>query len=604
MGRLLFRIKEWMLKRSYSSPSSVPYLHGPDVSVINGEDGVLYLEHPDPMSGEDRILLEVLADKVREHPDAIFFEQDSASGWERASYGDVLIASEGLARALATQGLKKNDIVFILAENSIQYAVMSFAVMACGAVQAPLAPQVLTRAPEMVTALCHQMKPALVITDAGMEICDFGGAEHIELPPTYAELEFGERLPLEAALENWSERISSLGPDDLAKILFTSGSTGTPKGVVNTYGMISAGQKIQSQQFEGITSADGERYTIVDWLPWHHTFGGNSNLYSVLWNGGQLTIDKGRPTQGDFQITLDNMRREPPNAYVGVPSSIAYLVDALEADDDLARQLFSKLKAISNGGAALSAPLVSRLQALARKWRGEAVLIGGGYGMTETCAVITQIWWPDADPHTLGLPAPGIKMKLVPLDGGRYECRVKGPNVTPGYICDGKPKSDGLFDEEGYFRTGDSLRFTDPERPEQGLSFAGRLKEEFKLANGTWVRCGQLRSDLLEALAPAVQDAIVVGENRDAPGALLWLKNGAGMADVEDKLSRFNAGRSVSRRISRVSILRSPPDASSGEITSKGSLNQIRMRETRRDEIDALYTDGHVAAAVGQSKHA
>ena len=527
--------------------------------MSEGEEGVLYLEHPAPLEHDPRTLLEVLADQAESHPEDIMFEQEAAQGWEQVSFAEVLRRSEELARDLSDSGLAKGDVVVFIARNSIQYALMSFAVMACGAVQAALAPQMLSRSPEQVTELCRSLRAVMAVTDKGEANDETLGVRVFELPASVARMDEVPSTPLSQVLSSWRQRVADIQAGDIAKILFTSGSTGSPKGVVNTYGMISAAQKIQSQQFAALHDPDGDRYSLVDWLPWHHTYGGNSNFYSVLWQGGRLTLDSGRPMPGEFDKTLSNIRRQPPNAFNGVPSSIANLVDALERDEDFAARLFSRLKAVSNGGAALNASLVTRLQQLAKRWRGEAVLIGGGYGMTETCAVVTQIWWPDAHPHTLGLPPPGIRLKLVPLDAERYECRVKGPNVTPGYFSAGHIVSQGLFDEEGFFRTGDSLSFVDPAHPETGLSFAGRLKEEFKLANGTWVRSGQLRADLVDALSRELQDAIVVGENRDAPGALLWLRDEVTMTEVEEKLRLFNEGRSVSRRIAFAAVLRHPP---------------------------------------------
>ena len=574
---------------------------GTGVPVLNGlreaatrvetrEDGVLFLRHPDRLEERHKTAPAVLLDTVRSQPDAVFLrERDRNGKWSSFTYAEILALSDALASGIQAQGVASGDVVAIFAENSVAHAVLGLALAALGAISAPLAPLLLDRAPDQARELCEQLAVRAVATDRNGPF-KAGQAIDIDLSEGLDGLRAISRDGNRPET-SWAARVASLDLRSIAKILFTSGSTGTPKPVVNTHAMISAAQDMQSQLFDAVvaTSDDDEHYEITDWLPWHHTFGGNSNFYGVLWAGGTLTIDAGRPVEGGFQPTLDALAANPPTAFVGVPASIAMLVDHLEADDELARRFFRRVRLLTSGGAALSPALVSRLQALAVAHVRQPLLVGGGYGMTETCAMITQIWWPDADPATLGLPPPGITLKLVPAGEGRYECRVRGPNVTPGYFHAGRIDPAGMFDEDGFFRTGDALGFVESGQPERGLTFAGRLTEEFKLGNGTWVRAGALRGELVEALSGLVRDVVIVGENRNDAGALLWMIPGARREELAERIAAFNAGRSISRRIKHLAPLSSEPDADSGEITPKGSLNQIRMRQTRSAEIDALY---------------
>jgi feruloyl-CoA synthase len=565
-------------------------LKEPACHIEHRLDGSLVLRHPEEPEADGRPYPAVLLQQALALGDAVFLREADGSGWREFGYQQILAHSEGLARRLEDGGFSRGDVAMVFADNSVAHAVLMFAVAALGGALAPLAPQLIEQNPDQVAALARSLRAHWIASDRLPGGFRLAGATVLDLS---RGLEGLGHAPPEAAnaIESFRRRVEALGLHQTAKLLFTSGSTGRPKAVVNTFAMIASAQAIQAQLFRFVQSgADTERYAITDWLPWHHTYGGNSNFFGVLWAGGQLTIDSGRPVYGGFEGTIKALRDHPPTIFIGVPASIALLCDSLDADRDFAHAFFSRVRAVSSGGAALSAGVITRLQRLAMASTGQSLLIGGGYGMTETCAVITQIWWPGAAPETLGLPPPGVTLKLSPLGEDRYEARVRGANVTPGYLeADGTLNTLNLFDAEGFLRTGDALRFVDPADPLAGLAFAGRLTEEFKLANGAWVRVGQLRADLVDALGDLVRDAVIVGENREWAGALLWMREGKSQSEAIARLAAFNRGRSSTRSVRRAAALASPPDPDTGELAAKGSINQMRMRAHRIDEIEALY---------------
>ena len=595
-----FRIKEQDCKTERSAMTeqlanseagTVVGYRAPELDIEQRQDGVLILRHPEPAKLMGLLVTEVLQNQAAAHPDRVFLKQRSKDGWASISYRDFLDKVNVLGEGLIARGLLLGVVVIVATENSIETALLSMAVMTAGGVVAPIAPQ-------MLAGNALDVRKACATLDAFAIVCDKPIAT-LEAPVSVS-ISINEKadgwIDL-TDLENFGKgrselhhRSASLTADSPAKILFTSGSTGYPKPVINTHGMLSAAQDISRQLFTQLKAEGDEVYRLTDWLPWHHTYGGNSNFNGVLWQAGMLVIDPGKPAPGLFAQTVLSLKAEPPSVYIGVPASFAMLAAELEADDEFATDFFGKVRALVSGGAALAPSLKERLQALSYRATGRPVLIGGGYGMTETCAMITQIYWQGAAPDTLGLPPPGIELKLVPYDETRFECRVRGPNVTPGYFSLQGPDAADMFDDEHFFITGDTLSFVDPEKPEEGLVFAGRVKEEFKLATGTWVRVGQMRVELLDALTPLVKDAVIVGENRDDVRALLWLEDEVAIDDVHERIAWLGKkARGQSKRLAAAAALQTPPDPARGELTAKGTLNQIRLRQNRIHEISALY---------------
>ena len=332
----------------------------------------------------------------------------------------------------------------------------------------------------------------------------------------------------------------------------------------------------------------GERPVSVDWLPWSHTFGGNVVLHSALRRGTAVHLDAGAPMPGRFDQTVANLRDVCPTELNSVPAACSLLLQAMESNADFATRFFSRLRSCSFGGAALSPMLYERFQALAVRTCGQRIAFTGGYGMTETCGIITSVYWATDRADLVGLPPPGVTLKLVRLDATRFECRVRGPNVFHGYAGTSNGSS---FDEEGYFLTGDAVEFACASDPAAGLVFAGRLKEDFKLANGSWVRAARLREELLNHLRPTASDLIVIGENREELAALVWATEESSVFPALQKRCReFNANRSTTQRIARLMVLRGLPSSQDGELTAKGTINTRRVVERRQDQIEQLYT--------------
>jgi len=395
-------------------------------------------------------------------------------------------------------------------------------------------------------------------------------------------------------------------PDTVVKILFTSGSTGHPKGVLTTNRMLCANQQMMLQAWPFLAE---EPPVLLDWLPWSHTFGGSHNLNMVLANSGSLWIDDGRPAPGLRERTLRNLGDVSPTIYFNVPAGYAALVPALEEDAELARRFFARLRIVFFAAAALPQQLWDRIERLAARL-GASAQMTTSWGATETAPAATSAHFTSGRSDCIGVPLPGVRLKLAPV-GDKLEIRVRGPNVTPGYHR--RPDlTAAVFDDEGFYRTGDAVRLIDEAAPEAGLRFDGRIAEDFKLSTGTWVSVGTLRPALLSAADGLLQDAVLGGHDGDYVGALAWLNLaharrlvGAGdeadaRALVGDRavrgavsraLERLNRDAGSSRQIARLLLLEDPPSLDAGEITDKGYINQRATLQRRRVLVERLFAD-------------
>ena len=402
--------------------------------------------------------------------------------------------------------------------------------------------------------------------------------------------------------------MAATGPDTIAKFLFTSGSTKMPKAVINTQRLWCANQ---AQMTASMPVLAEKELVLVDWLPWNHTFGGNHNFGMVIYHGGTMYIDDGKPTPALMGETLRNLREISPTVYFNVPTGFEAIANAMQTDDLLRKTLLAKVNMFFYAGAALAQPIWDSLFQSQEREVGERIVMTTGLGMTESGPFGIFVTNPNVKAGDLGLPTPGLELKLVDMQG-KTEVRYKGPNITPGYWRQPDETAEA-FDEEGFFKTGDAVKWIDETDVHQGLKFDGRIAEDFKLATGTFVSVGPLRGKIIAAGAPYIQDVVLTGLNMKEVGAMVFptgavrqlsgLPAEASMHDVldapevlaqfqkiVDELSRNATGSA--NRIARLCLLADPPTIDRGEITDKGSINQRSVLSHRADTVAKLHSDG------------
>jgi feruloyl-CoA synthase len=575
-------------------------------------DGSCILRATDPLGAYPPFITDRLEHWAAVSPKTVFLTQRTAAGPRRhITYGQTLQSVRSIGQALVERGLDAAHPVVILSENSIEFALASLACLYAGIPAVPVSPAyaLISKDFDRLRQVIDWVRPGLVFAahagfGAGIAATVPGSTEIVVAEGVLAQREstpFSALIstPAGAALDRARD---ARRPDDIAKLLFTSGSTGIPKGVINTHRMLAANQQMITQVLEFLQD---EKPVLVDWLPWHHTFGGNKNFGIALYNGGTLHIDEGRPTPGGFPLTIANLQELAPTIYFTVPRGFEMLLAELDRNPALAETFFSRARLFFYAGAALSLPVWKGLMEAAVRCCGERIPMVTGLGSTETGPFAVNAV-RDADrPGEIGVPTPGLELKLAPV-GEKLEVRLRGPAITRGYWQ--RPDlTQAAFDDEGFFRMGDAAHLKDPNDPAQGLLFDGRIGEDFKLATGVWVNVAKLRARVLAATAPLVQDAIVVGNDRNEVGVLLVpdqaacsafvVQGGAiwGNASIAawlmDKLQSIESGGS-SEKVSRIGVLRRPLSLDGGEITDKGSLNARKITETRAVLIEAMYREG------------
>lgn len=578
-----------------------------ELSIERRTDGTLMLSSPLELGRCDWRITDFLPTWANSAPDRIFLAQRNVNGgWDEITYREAWLQVQAVGQSLIDMGAKPADKLAVLSGNSIENAVISFAAMSMGVILAPISPNY-TLMPGGLARLrdiAEALRPKFVFVQSGRDfsaarsIPELAAASWISVdgaPDTSPFLALTTRTGSEG-FERASRAVSC---DDVAKILFTSGSTGFPKGVLNTHRMMAS-----SLQMGSLLVSPPEAPVQVEWLPWHHTMGSNVILHSILKNGGTLYIDDGRPLPQLFHKTIANLKEISPTAMFNVPAGYNLLCDAIENDLDLGASVFKRLDRLSYAGAAISQGTLEKLNRLTSSITGRRIPVMSGYGTTETAPTISTTHWATDQPGEIGLPAPGLRLKLIPISD-TYEARVKGPNVTPGYL--GRPDlTEKAFDEEGFYRIGDTVSFLDPQKPELGLRFTGRISENFKLTNGTWVSVGNMRAAILAAARGVLLDIVVAGENRESCALLCWLnpteaarisKTPASdltcdplvIQFLKDRFQEYNETVGSSERICSFSLLKDPPSLAAGEITDKAYVNQRAVLKHRSDQVERLY---------------
>jgi feruloyl-CoA synthase len=548
-------------------------------------------------------------------PDRTFVAERDNGGWRRVTYAETLSIVRNLGQALLDRGLSAERPLAILSGNDIEHALLGLAALHVGVLYAPISPaySLISQDHAKLRYIFELLTPGLVFAARGGE---YQAALAAAMPPD-AELVVTREAPGRAATlfsalaatpatPEVDAAHAKVGPDTVAKLLFTSGSTGLPKGVINTQRMLCSNQEMLRTV---LAFLQDEPPVIVDWLPWNHTFGGNHNVGLVLYNGGSLYIDDGKPVPGAIEKTVRNLREIAPTVYFNVPKGWEALVSHFRREPALRETFFSRVKLLFYAGAGLAEFVWDDLDEIARETCGESILMLTGLGATESAPFAICCTKEMSRSGAVGLPVPGVELKLAPA-GAKLEARLRGPSITPGYW-----RQDDLtakaFDEEGFYCLGDAVRFADPDDPQKGLIFDGRITEDFKLSTGTWVSVGPLRARFIAHCAPYVADVVIAGRDRDHPCALVLADLDA-CRELHPDLREFSANDvlrhpavrskfgallsalaeestgSASRVVSAI-LLEEPPSIDAHEMTDKGSINQGAVLDNRAALVEELY---------------
>jgi feruloyl-CoA synthase len=590
-------------------------LCAPEVIVDHRADGTIHLASPRSLDAYPEKLTDRLVHWAAAAPDRIFMAErpPSGSGWRTITYEQTLNRVRRIGAALLARDLSPNRPIVILSGNDLEHALLGLAANYVGIPYAPLSPAYSLVSSDFgkLRAIVNLLTPGLVYAATPQ----YARAIEAVVPPG-VEVIVGSLDPLDAAPEPADAAHARVTPDTIAKFLFTSGSTGMPKGVINTQRMWCANQAMIASALQYFAD---EPPVVVDWAPWHHTAGGNHDVGLVLHNGGTLYIDEGKPLPGAIEATVRNLREVAPTWYFTVPKGYEALLPFFRADAALRENFFSRLKVLWFAGAGLAQHVFDEWKDMARRTCGEDILFLTGLGSTETAPYAFGRMWDTENSANIGLPPPGLSVKLVPREG-KLEARLKGPNITPGYWR-APELTAAAFDEEGYYRLGDALRFDDPAIPEKGLLFEGRLAEDFKLATGTWVSVGPLRAAFIAHCAPYAKDVVLAGADRDFIAALIFPdldacrrlapdlpKDAPAVQIVAHEgvrrefrfllASHARAATGSSNRVARVMLMETPPSLDLGEATDKGSLNQRMVLQARAALVGELYADAPSARVI------
>jgi feruloyl-CoA synthase len=578
------------------------------------QDGSIILSSKALLEAFEPNLVKTFRTAVEIAPTRIFLAERRGDDWRKLTYEHARGLVDSIAASLLERGLSADRPIMILSGNAIDHALLMLAGYTAGIPVAPISVAYSLQSQDhgKLKYIAELLKPGLVyVADTApfakaLTALDLSGAELVasanggNLDTVTPFDQLATSNPGRAV----DAAVAAIGPDTIAKFLFTSGSTGLPKGVINTHLMLTANQQQLAQVWPFVTE---QPLVLVDWLPWNHTFGGNHNFNMALRHAGTFYIDAGKPLPALVGETVRNLADISPTIYFNVPAGYAALLPYLETNDALAKKFFSRLRMIFYAGAALPQDIWTRLEALATRTLGVRIPMTSSWGTTEMAPAATAAHFHSDQAGIIGVPLPGVQIKLVSA-GTKTEIRVRGPNVSPGYWK--RPDlTAAAYDEENFYKPGDAVRFADPADPAKGLIFDGRLAEDFKLTTGTWVNVGTLRTGTLAACAPVLQDAIIAGNDREFVGMLAWL-NTAGCqvlfggdntsqtlcnhpgvrAHIARALAQWNREQSgSSTRIMRILILSEAPSIDANEITDKGYINQRLALERRRVDVERLF---------------
>ncbi len=592
------------------------------VQLREGSPGIRYLMAEQALGDYPERITDRLQHWVKQKPQQTFMARrmkhsDGTWGdWQHLSYAQVWAQGRAIAQYLIDRGLSAERPVAILSENSLEHAQLAVGCLIAGVPFVPVSPpySLVSQDYDKLKHVLRTVTPGLVFAQDARYAQAIAAAVPADCLVALAEGQCPDRptlsmqdLQATPATDAVDRAMAATGPDTIAKFLFTSGSTKLPKAVINTQRLWCSNQQQMVQSMPVLAQSP---LVLVDWLPWNHTFGGNHNFGMILYHGGTLYIDDGKPTPALMGETLRNLREIAPTVYFNVPTGFEAIANAMKTDDVLRKNLLSRLQMCFYAGAALAQPIWDSLFESQEREIGERIVMGTGLGMTESGPFAIYITNPNVRSGDLGVPTPGMELKLVP-SGGKVEVRYRGPNVTPGYWRM-PAETKEAFDEEGFFCTGDAVKWIDEGNIHLGLKFDGRIAEDFKLATGTFVSVGPLRAKVIAAGAPFIQDVVLTGLNMKEVGAMVFptaavrqvsgLDASAPLSEVlasapvlahfqkvVDELARGATGSA--NRIARLCLLSEPPTIDLGEVTDKGSINQRAVLAHRAALVEALHAD-------------